>query len=392
MLSFLRDAPVGAFRGFRGVRVRRTSDGINPCRTETEETKMARKNRIHVPNGTYHVTSRLAERAHWLRDPSFKDKVVSWIHGVAEFTGVQLLAWCVMDNHFHMLVYVPEVPEEYRLDPSESPDAYAFGMRPAECNPPLWSPAGDVPADAAPRRPPTGFTLPDDEMVRRLGALYGEKRADAFARRWERLRAKGQDSTVEAEKEPFLRRMYSLSPFVKTIKERIARHVNTTLERSGHVFEGRFFSGLVEEGRGACMASLYVDYNPVRAGMVADAAEYRWCSFAAAHGGRYAESSRNGYARTFGKEWPEARAAIRRAFADVPDAEAEERVRSGEERLRPSQLIHLRVPELSRGAYVAANVAFAAKTRACLAKGFPSASSGTLLKLVAMVDWGTAAA
>ncbi len=83
---------------------------------------------------------------------------------------------------------------------------------------------------------------------------------------------------------------------------------------------------------------------------------------------------------------------FRRAFADVPDAEAEERVRRGEERLRPSQLIHLRVPELSRGAYVAANVAFAAKTRACLAKGFPSASSGTLLKLVAMIDWKSAAA
>ena len=87
-----------------------------------------------------------------------------------------------------------------------------------------------------------------------------------------------------------------------------------------------------------------------------------------------------------------ARAAIRRAFADVPDAEAEERMHSGEERLRPSQLIHLRVPELSRGAYIAANVAFAAKMRACLAKGFPSASSGTLLKLVAMVDWKSAAA
>jgi len=200
------------------------------------------------------------------------------------------------------------------------------------------------------------------------------------------LRAKGQASTVEAEKEPFLRRMYSLSPFVKTIKERIARHVNSTLGRCGHVFEGRFFSGLVEDGRAACMTSLYVDYNPVRVGMVDDAAEYRWCSFAAAHGGRYAESSRNGYARTFGKEWPEACAAIRHAFADVPDAEAEERMRRGEECLRPSQLIHLRVPELSRGAYVAADVAFAAKTRARLAKGFPSASSRTLLKLVAMVD------
>ena len=140
------------------------------------------------------------------------------------------------------------------------------------------------------------------------------------------------------------------------------------------------------------MASLYVDYNPVRAGMVADAAEYRWCSFAAAHGGRFAESSRRGYVRTFGKEWPEACTAIRRAFADIPDEGAEERMRKGEERLRPSQLIHLRVSELSRGAYVAESESFVAKTRARLAKGFPSASSGRLLKLVAMVDWKSSAA
>ena len=353
---------------------------------------MARKNRVQVPGGTYHVTSRLTERAHWLQEPSFKDRIVEWMHGVAEFSGVELLAWCVMDNHFHMLVYVPEVPEKYRLDPSENPDAFAFGMRPEECNPPLWSPADGVPANAAVRRPPTGFTLPDDEMLCRLKALYGTKRADAFARRWEKLREKGLDSIVEAEKEPFLRRMYSLSPFVKTIKERIARHVNSTLGRSGHVFEARFFSGLVEDGRGARMTSLYVDYNPVRAGMVADAAEYRWCSFAAAHGGRYTEASREGYARTFGKDWPEARAVMRRAFADIPDREAEERMRNGEERLRPSQLIHLRVPELSRGAYVAVSAAFVTKTRARLAKGFPSASGVKLEKLVAMVDWASFAA
>ncbi len=140
---------------------------------------MARKNRVVVPGGTYHVTSRLAERARWLEDPKFKDIIVRWLHDIAEFSGVELLAWCIMDNHFHILVHVPEVPEEYRIVPSEEPAAYAFGMRPAECNPPLWPSAGDSPralAGAAngdsPRgeRPPTGFTLPDGEMVRRLAA------------------------------------------------------------------------------------------------------------------------------------------------------------------------------------------------------------------------------
>ena len=110
---------------------------------------MARKNRVVVPGGTYHVTSRLAERARWLEDPRLKDDIVRWLHGIAEFSGVELLAWCIMDSHFHILVHVPEVPEEYRLVPSEEPAAYAFGMRPAECNPPLWPSAGDSPRASA---------------------------------------------------------------------------------------------------------------------------------------------------------------------------------------------------------------------------------------------------
>ena len=362
-----------------------------------------------MPDGTYHVTSRIAGRAHLLEDPALKDDIVEWMHGIARFSGVELLAWCVMDNHFHVLVHVPEVPEEYRLVPSECPDAYAFGMRPAERNPPLWSPVGDGPLDQAeggdglrraPRspdgdsplraRPPTGFALPDEEMLRRLSALYGAKRADAFRRRWERMRSKGRDAEVEAEKEPYCRRMYSLSPFVKTFKERIAFHVNNRLGRAGHVFEGRFHSGLVEDGRGACLASLYIDYNPVRAGIADDPAEYRWCSYAAANDGSHRESCRRGYAKTFGREWPEAREMMREAFLARLPPDAEIRLRKGTVRLTPAQLVHIRVPELSHGAYIAENVDFAAKSLGRLAKGFPAASARSLRKLVDMVDWDAA--
>lgn len=51
-----------------------------------------------------------------------------------------------MDNHFHLLVHVPRVPREYWTDPSDEPDSQAFGMRPAECRVPRWTPAaGDSP-------------------------------------------------------------------------------------------------------------------------------------------------------------------------------------------------------------------------------------------------------
>ena len=363
---------------------------------------MARKNRVAVPGGTYHVTSRLAERARWLEDPEFKDDVVRWLHGIAEFSGVELLAWCIMDNHFHILVHVPEVPEEYRLVPSEEPAAYAFGMRPAECNPPLWPSAGDSPrmlactdgaaAGDSPRgeRPPTGFALPDGEMVRRLSALYGARRADAFRRRWEELRSKGQDAVVEAEKERFCRRMYSLSPFVKTFKERIAFHVNKRLGRTGHVFEGRFFSGLVDEASARRTVSLYIDCNPVRAGLAKDPSGYAWCSYAAAKGGAYRERCRRRYEATFGMGWADADRAMREAFRAKLPANARERLERGEIRLSPSQIIHLRVPELSFGAYVSRHADFARRALGRLAKGFPAASARSLKRLAAMVDWDAA--
>ena len=372
---------------------------------------MARKNRVVVPGGTYHVTSRLAERARWLEDPRLKDDIVRWLHDIAEFSGVELLAWCIMDNHFHILVHVPEVPEEYRIVPSEEPAAYAFGMRPAECNPPLWPSAGDSPRAAhgdtvdgdsprsaahgdSPRgeRPPTGFTLPDGEMVRRLAALYGARRADAFRRRWEELRSKGQDAVVEAEKERFCRRMYSLSPFVKTFKERIAFRVNRRLGRCGHVFEGRFFSGLVDEASARRMVSLYIDCNPVRAGLAKDPSGYAWCGYAAARDARsaYCERCRRGYEATFGMGWADADRAMREAFRARLPADARERLERGEIALSPSQIVHLRVPEISFGAYVSRHADFARRALGRLARGFPAASARSLERLVAMVDWDAA--
>ena len=305
-------------------------------------------------------------------------------------------------NHFHVLVHVPEVPEEYRIVPSEEPAAYAFGMRPAERNPPLWPQAGDCPRAKHggtavrdwPRaeRPPTGFALPDGEMARRLAALYGTRRADMFRRRWEELRSKGQDSVAEAEKERFCRRMYSLSPFVKTFKERIACHVNRRLGRTGHVFEGRFHSGLVEESAAQRMVSTYIDYNPVRAGMADDPSGYAWCSYAAARNVRSAYSGRcrRGYVETFGTGWDEADAAMREAFRAKLPANAQERLGKGGRRLSPSQMIHLRVPELSFGAYVARSADFARRALGRLTKGFPAASARSLERLTAMVDWDAA--
>ena len=233
---------------------------------------------------------------------------------------------------------------------------------------------------------------PDDEMVRRLAALYGARRADAFRRRWEELRSKGQDAVVEAEKERFCRRMYSLSPFVKTFKERIAFRVNRRLGRSGHVFEGRFFSGLVDEASARRMVSLYIDCNPVRAGLAKDPSGYAWCGYAAARDARsaYCERCRRGYEATFGMGWADADRAMREAFRARLPANARELLERGEIALSPSQIVHLRVPEISFGAYVSRHADFARRALGRLARGFPAASARSLARLVAMVDWDAA--
>lgn len=105
---------------------------------------MGRKNCVLVYDGVYHVTSRIANRAMLLKPEEVKDRIAEWIRSVAAFSGVEVWAWCVMDNHLHLLVHVPPVPSRHWLDPGDEPAAYAFGMRPPECRVPLWSPGGGL--------------------------------------------------------------------------------------------------------------------------------------------------------------------------------------------------------------------------------------------------------
>ena len=100
---------------------------------------MARKNRVSVYDGVYHVTTRIANRAMLLKPDEVKERLMKWIVSVANFSGVEVWGFTVMDNHLHLIVHVPPVPEEYWLDANEEPAAYAFGMRPPECRVPLWN-------------------------------------------------------------------------------------------------------------------------------------------------------------------------------------------------------------------------------------------------------------
>ena len=71
----------------------------------------------------------------------------------------------------------------------------------------------------------------------------------------------------------------------RSLHTRYAMRVNRVLGSSGHVWQGRFFSSVLDESY-LYAAVRYVERNPVRAGMVANAADYRWSSAQAHCGSR----------------------------------------------------------------------------------------------------------
>ena len=76
-----------------------------------------RKPRITRPGACYHVTSRCANREFFLRGR--EDFVLSLLRRAAAFSGVELLDFALMGNHFHLLVRVPPrepVPDEVLAD------------------------------------------------------------------------------------------------------------------------------------------------------------------------------------------------------------------------------------------------------------------------------------
>ncbi len=161
------------------------------------------------------------------------------------FSGCRILSYCVMSNHFHLLLEVP---------------------------------------------PMTGGGLSDEELSKRLGAIYSEAQVAAVAVELAEARkciAEGEagESLVAGIHERFTYRMHDLSQFMKGLLIRFTRWFNRTHSRTGTLWEERFKSVIVESGVAARTLAAYIDLNPMRAGMVSDPADYRWSSYGEAIGG-----------------------------------------------------------------------------------------------------------
>ena len=80
-----------------------------------------------------------------------------------------------------------------------------------------------------------------------------------------------------------------VSHLMKRLGQRYVQYINRTYQRSGTLWEGRFRSCLVNEEHYLLGCYRYIELNPVRAGMVAHPAAYRWCSYRANAQGEHIE-------------------------------------------------------------------------------------------------------
>ena len=161
------------------------------------------------------------------------------------FSGCRVLSYCLMSNHFHILLEVPPMAK-------------------------------------------TG--LSDEDLLKRLSGLYSKAFVAEVAKELADARKAAKDGTgsemgaaeIHAR---YTYRMHQLSEFMKGLLIRFTRWFNRTHLRTGTLWEERFKSVIVESGFAARTMAAYIDLNPVRAGIVKDPAEYRWSSYGEAVGG-----------------------------------------------------------------------------------------------------------
>ena len=80
--------------------------------------------------------------------------------------------------------------------------------------------------------------------------------------------------------------MHDVSEFAKTLKQRFSQSYNLRHGRSGPLWDDRFKSVLLGgSGNGLSLVATYIELNCVRAGIVTDPKDYRFCSYAEALGG-----------------------------------------------------------------------------------------------------------
>ena len=230
-------------------------------------------------NTVHHLTSRIAHRAFFLKEEERNDFIDLMLR-VSAFSGVELLGWCVLDNHFHIYVYLPNPP-------ALSDDEVLRRFRLLKCD------ASRLLADES-----------DDRIVNPYGQVGAECPTP---------RAKLDGGRGEARAElvkSIRRRMYSIAEYMRMIKKWFSDAYN---ERNGH--KGTMWEAIYgdhpffmpEEGKSLDALRdilAYIHLNPIRAAVADEFDSYPWSSYTA-----------------FRRGDEVAAAAMRRAYSGYSDEE-----------------------------------------------------------------------
>lgn len=210
---------------------------------------------LREQTAVYHVISKTAY-GRFSFDDSDKEQFRKMLMRQAAFAGVEVLTFCVLSNHFHLLVRVPLAPE----------------------------------------------SLTDSQLVERYRSLYPTPALtplSALSIKEVELTLASDDSKASTLRESLLARMHDLSVFVKELKHRFSVWYNRKHENKGTLWSERFKSILVEnDPKTLCLVAAYIDLNPVRAGICQDPKEYRFCGYALALAGN--RIFRNGLSQVLG--------------------------------------------------------------------------------------------
>jgi putative transposase len=161
----------------------------------------------------YHVMSRTALDGFPIKDVE-KDFMLDLIKRYSTLYFTEILGFCLMGNHFHLLVKM--IPDNR-------------------------------------------FT--DEEIQKRFETHYGDSR-----------------DFSEGQIPYLREKLCSLSEFVREIKVGFARFYNRRHNRRGYFWGDRFKSVIVEKGETLINCLAYIDLNPLRAGIVDRPEDYRWNS------------------------------------------------------------------------------------------------------------------
>jgi REP element-mobilizing transposase RayT len=161
----------------------------------------------------YHIMSRTALDGFPFGDVE-KDELVKITKRFSELFFVEVFGFCIMGNHFHLLIQM--FPEHY---------------------------------------------FKDDEIRKRCKAYYGE-----------------DFEVYDEQISYYRSKLSSLANYMKEIKQAFSWFYNKRHNRRGTLWGERFKSVMVENGETLINCLAYIDLNPIRAAIVDRPEDYRWNS------------------------------------------------------------------------------------------------------------------